>query len=89
MSINSHILTCYKCRRSILLVRRNRVHFVKQEGWIFSIGNGTCPKCKRDNPDKFYWVKRDIDECSSSVSTHLGGAVNYFGESSAKQRFGL
>jgi hypothetical protein len=59
------VATCSQCGRTVILFGVNKAKWLDKEGWK---GNGyeTCPKCKFRNPDKNYWVKRDIDECSTS-----------------------
>ena len=65
MSALSSIATCNRCSRSVLLLGVKKDYWLKVEGWKNN-GYETCPKCRFRNPQKDYWVKRDIDECSTS-----------------------
>ena len=65
MSSLASIATCTRCGRSVMLFGVRKADWLETQGWKNN-GFETCPKCRFRNPDKDYWVKRDIDECSTS-----------------------
>jgi hypothetical protein len=67
MSAQAIIAECSKCKRALLFTRTNMQPWLKKDGWVnVCARGGTCPKCRRENPDKNYWRVRDIVEASSS-----------------------
>lgn len=81
MSSTHLVVHCGKCFRSVLIQNQNRKVWLKNEGWTGAYNgatSSTCPKCKRDKPVKDYWVKRDIDEATTSFICPPKTDQNYF-----------
>lgn len=58
---------CKLCKRAVVVEGTKAVQKLKREGWTMcEMHNFHCPKCRRDNSDKSYWVKRDIREATSN-----------------------
>lgn len=57
---------CTLCKRAVIVEGLRYKETLKKEGWkMLDLYIFRCPRCRRDNPDRNYWVKRDIREATS------------------------
>jgi len=64
---------CYTCGRGIDIYSP-AYKMAHQDGWTNLLGNSSprCPKCRKI--DKWYWVKRDIDEATNNENRDYANA---------------